>query len=71
MQQKPCTIQMKWKEGILIVRSSPTGEQVHYKNCPYALPDYNIPNGSAGFRTMQSLLKLGATYCQDTPNFED
>ena len=54
-----------------MVRSSPTGEWVHYKKCPYALPDYSIPNGSVGFKTMQALLKMGATYHQDTPNFED
>jgi hypothetical protein len=63
--------QIKWMFGSLYFRSNPFSSWVHYKQCPYYLPDYQVPNGSKGFRTMQNCLARGVVYCQDTPNYPE
>lgn len=52
---------------------NPSCQWTHYTQIPraYRKPDHRIPNGSAGYATMQNLLKLGFTFNQDTPNYTD
>lgn len=63
--------QMKWMNGILYLKNTPDENWVHYTQSSYYKPDYQIPNGSKGYATMQHALKCGATFNQDTVNITE
>jgi hypothetical protein len=58
---------MKWQNGILVIQLAPNAPFVHYRHTEYYLPDYQIANGSPGYRTMQNALNMGVKYVQHQP----
>lgn len=56
--------QMRWDHGRLVIRISDDAPWVDYRHTPYYLPDYPMPHGSPGYRTMQNALKMGVTYAK-------
>lgn len=59
-------VKMKWDcsttPGRLKFRMSKGQPWIDYKQSPYYVADYGIPNGSLGYATMQKALKVGVTY---------
>lgn len=55
-------VKMRWNSGKLEFCMGIGKPWIGYRQSPYYVADYGMPNGSPGYATMQNALKQGVVY---------